>query len=279
MMKSSRRAEVASRSVLAAGAAEKVPPDGAELTIDDVARAAGMTVRNVRAHQSRGLLPPPEVRGRTGYYGADHVARLELIRELQADGFNLAAIKRVLARTPPGAAAPTLEFDRELRRSWQVDTPEVVTEAELAARFGGEGRPDLTGAAVAQGLLVPVGEGSYEVPTPALLGAAQELAALGMPLDAVLDVARGVSRHADSIARSFVDLFVEQVWQPFEDAGRPEKDWQRISEALERCRPVAITAVDGFIRRSLEVAIEDAYGRALRHGTPKRPPRRRTKRV
>ena len=60
-----------------------------------------MTVRNVRAHQSRGLLPPPEVRGRTGYYGAEHVARVELIRELQADGFNLELIRRLLERLAP----------------------------------------------------------------------------------------------------------------------------------------------------------------------------------
>src|SRR5947208_2625646 len=48
-----------------------------------------MTVRNIRAHQSRGLLPPPDVRARTGYYGPEHVARIELIRELQSEGFNL----------------------------------------------------------------------------------------------------------------------------------------------------------------------------------------------
>jgi DNA-binding transcriptional MerR regulator len=66
-----------------------VTSDDDELTIDELARRIGMTVRNIRAHQSRGLLPPPEVRGRTGYYGADHVARLELIQELQAEGFNL----------------------------------------------------------------------------------------------------------------------------------------------------------------------------------------------
>jgi DNA-binding transcriptional MerR regulator len=29
----------------------------AELTIDELARETGMTVRNIRAHQSRGLLP------------------------------------------------------------------------------------------------------------------------------------------------------------------------------------------------------------------------------
>ena len=57
----------------------------ADLTIDELARRTGMTVRNIRAHQSRGLLPPPEVRGRTGYYGSEHLARIELIRELQAE--------------------------------------------------------------------------------------------------------------------------------------------------------------------------------------------------
>ena len=65
-----------------------------------------MTVRNVRAHQSRGLLPPPEVRGRTGYYGAEHVTRIELIRELQADGFNLELIRRLLESTGSSPSAP-----------------------------------------------------------------------------------------------------------------------------------------------------------------------------
>ena len=78
-----------------------------ELTIDELARETGMTVRNIRAHQSRGLLPPPEVRARTGYYGPEHVARLRLIQELQGNGYNLAAIKRprrAAERLRPGCA-------------------------------------------------------------------------------------------------------------------------------------------------------------------------------
>ena len=66
------------------------------MTIDELARRTGMTVRNIRAHQSRGLVSAPEVRGRTGYYGDEHVARIELIREMQAEGLNLAAIRRML---------------------------------------------------------------------------------------------------------------------------------------------------------------------------------------
>ena len=70
-----------------------------KLTIDELARETGMTVRNIRSHATRGLLPPPEVRARTGYYGPEHVARLKLILELQANGHNLAGIKHLLSRT------------------------------------------------------------------------------------------------------------------------------------------------------------------------------------
>src|SRR5687767_10405553 len=80
-----------------------VPADGGSeaggevegLTIEQLASETGFTVRNIRAHQARGLLPPPEVRARVGYYGDEHVARLQLIQELQADGFNLKGIKQL----------------------------------------------------------------------------------------------------------------------------------------------------------------------------------------
>src|SRR5919201_6474726 len=86
----------------------------ASLTIDELARRTGMTVRNIRAHQSRGLVPPPQVRGRTGYYGDEHLARIELIKELQADGFNLEAIRRLLEGAG-GSSSEVLDFSRALR--------------------------------------------------------------------------------------------------------------------------------------------------------------------
>src|SRR3954451_4688628 len=67
------------------------------LTIDELAAVVGMTTRNVRAHQSRGLVPPPSIEGRTGYYGPEHVRRLTQVRRLQDEGLNLAAIAKVLA--------------------------------------------------------------------------------------------------------------------------------------------------------------------------------------
>ena len=79
-----------------------------QLTIEQLAAQSGMSVRNIRAHQARGLLAPPEVRLRVGYYGPEHVAQLRLIRELQDEGFNLGGIKRLLedTRGHGRAAAP-----------------------------------------------------------------------------------------------------------------------------------------------------------------------------
>src|SRR5450759_4364203 len=92
--------------------------DPEEYTVDQLAQASAVTVRNIRAHQSRGLLPAPKVRGRTGYYTQEHVARVRLIHEMQTDGFNLNAIKRILDGMPPGSAGEVLGFERALRTPW-----------------------------------------------------------------------------------------------------------------------------------------------------------------
>jgi DNA-binding transcriptional MerR regulator len=76
------------------------------LTIEQLAAAVGMSVRNVRAHQTRGLIPPPVRSGRTGRYDAGHVSRLRLIQTLQGLGFNLAAIQRIVA--DPGSFSQLL---------------------------------------------------------------------------------------------------------------------------------------------------------------------------
>ena len=74
-------------------------PAQSTLTIEQLAAESGMTVRNIRAHRARGLLPAPEVHERVGYYSSEHLARLRLIQEMQADGFNLRAIERLLEET------------------------------------------------------------------------------------------------------------------------------------------------------------------------------------
>lgn len=63
------------------------------MTVDTLARRAGLTTRTVRAHQTFGLLPPPRLDGRTARYDATHLERLRSVERLQDDGFSLAAIR------------------------------------------------------------------------------------------------------------------------------------------------------------------------------------------
>ena len=77
-----------------------------DLTIDELARETGMTVRNVRSHHSRGLLPPPEVRGRTGFYGPEHVERLRLIQRAAGRGLQARAASSGCSATRASGCSP-----------------------------------------------------------------------------------------------------------------------------------------------------------------------------
>ncbi len=236
-------------------------PD-ADMTIDELARASGMTVRNIRAHQSRGLLPAPEVRARTGFYGPDHVTRLQLIQELQGNGYNLAAIKHLLERSDT-SAQDLLRFADTLLAPVAAEQPEVVELAELRERFGaGEDRRPLE-RAVRLGIVVPLGEDRFEVPSPTVLRAGEQVLALGVPLDKLLDIAERLTKNADEVSRTFVKLFLEQVWKPFDEAGRPEADWPGVRDTLADLRPLVSDAFVGVFQQRMSRGVERAFGREL----------------
>jgi len=235
----------------------------AELTIDELARETGMTVRNIRAHQSRGLLPPPDVRARTGYYGPDHVARLRLIQELQGNGYNLAAIKD-LVNASSGSSQEALAFARALLAPFEDERPEVIDAAELAERFGGpDGDPKALKRAEKLGVVVPLGAGRYEIPSPTLLRAGETLMGLGIPLEMSLDVIETVARQADSVADAFVKLFLDRVWKPFDRAGQPDTEWPAVLAALEQLRPLATEVLVATFQPRMTQATETAFGREL----------------
>jgi DNA-binding transcriptional MerR regulator len=68
-----------------------------ELSITELADAAGVSRRAVRFYVQRGLIPPPTGLGRGRHYDAAHLERLKQIKDLQAAGHPLDAIARILA--------------------------------------------------------------------------------------------------------------------------------------------------------------------------------------
>jgi DNA-binding transcriptional MerR regulator len=250
------------------------------MTIRQLAERTGMTVRNIRAHQTRGLLPPPLVRGRTGYYNEEHVARIALTREMQADGLNLEAIRRVL-ESGNGAATEIFDFTRALRAPFEDEAPEIVEAEELAGVWGTGATPDpdLMRRAEKLGILRALPDGRIEVISPRLERAAVALADLGVGPEGALGTAEKLRGHADGVARAFVDLFVKEVWQPFDRAGRPEADWPKVREALDRMRPLASDALLAVFQIAMGEAVEKAGERTLRvAGSRKKPAGRKGRR-
>jgi DNA-binding transcriptional MerR regulator len=243
-----------------------------QLTVEQLAALTGMTVRNIRAHQARGLLAPPEVRMRVGYYGPDHIAQLRLIRELQDDGFNLTGIKRLLSDSA-GTAERLLAFKQALSAAAGTEPPQQITRSELGRRFRVSSRaaPEVLAQAQRLGVLVALNDDLFEVPSPSLLALAEEGVRNGIALTSALDALAEIERHVDSVSRSFVELFLGEVWKPFAQADMPAEGWPEIQEAVGRLAPVASEALMAIFQRRLGVRLQGAFGEIARRVSERVP--------
>ncbi len=238
-------------------------PLQADLTVEQLAAAVGMSVRNIRNHHTRGLLPPPEVRARVGYYSSEHVARLRLILDLQADGFNLAAIERLLSGSD-GLAERLLGLRRAVTTPFEPEQPELITTTELAERFGELSAKDAERVRKLK-LLVPLGDDRFEAPSPALLRAAGQVVALGIPMHAALVLVERMSRDCDSVSRDFTKLFLRELWQPFDEAGQPDEGWDELIEGVDSLRPLASEALLALFKLRMTAQLEQAFGKVIEH--------------
>jgi DNA-binding transcriptional MerR regulator len=247
--------------------ADKVLPvsradSDAELTVDELARETGTTVRNIRSLQTRGLLPPPAIRARTGYYGRGHAARVRMILAMQAEGFQLKAIERLLDR-PEAAAEQIFNFGRTLLESFGGAAPEFATSDELAERFGDQFAPGLLRKAEKLGLIKGLGEERWEIRNPTLVSAGEQLVALGVPLSHALAVAEKIEQHTAAIAKAYVRLFQSDVLGGSNDVERTPAEWVRIQDSLGRLRPLAVEAIRASFEQAMSEQIEARLRKAI----------------
>lgn len=232
--------------------------DGPEYRIDELARAAGTTVRNVRAYQDRGLLLPPRRTGRAGVYSTAHLARLRLIGSLLERGYTLANIAELLGAWERGQdVGAVLGLEAALVTPAASAGGQVVDAAGLAAAFG----PDATGLlddALAIGILQPAGDRGYVVVDPFVLEVGRLLVSAGVPLAEVLAAAKALRSHVEALARLFVGLVETHVVEPM-GAPMPPEGVRALASLVASLRPLASEvvaaelglAMDGEIRRRL----------------------------
>ncbi|WP_317697897.1 MerR family transcriptional regulator [Aeromicrobium sp. REDSEA-S32_B7] len=197
------------------------------MTIDALALASGMTVRTLRSHASRGLLPSPIMQGRVGYYNGSHLARLTFIKEMQSAGFSLSSIEQILAGVPDDAGEAMLHIIRGLLAPWDAEPTTTYTPEQILSLFGASATlesltefGDLVGAEFDP-------DGNVTVTAPGLLTAAAE-------------------------AVKFVE------------AGMPEEDWNRITGIHARLQPLAVqaflSAFQGAMTQEVSSALSEELG-------------------
>ena len=229
--------------------------------VDELAREAGTTVRNVRAYQDRGLLPPPRREGRAGIYSDAHLSRLRLIGRLLERGYSLANIDELLSGWEQGQdLRQLLGLEAAITGPFSEEVATWVTLTDLVELFGAMAEPDLLLRAVDLGLLVHEGGERFRVPSPRLLHAGAELIAAGVPLAAVLDHLVALRADVDRIALRFVDLVTTHVFG--DDAPAPA-DVPRLADVVQRLRPLAEMVVDAELARALEETAHDRLGDGL----------------
>lgn len=237
---------------------------GHGLTIEELAQRADTKTSTIRLYQSRGLLPPPQITGRVGYYSPAHLARLRVIARLQQRGYSLSAIQDLLTGWSQGTSlSELLGLEHELAAgSFAAGTePTELTSEDLAALFpDGELDPDILQRATALGLVTFHEEtGAVRIPSRAFLTVGQELGRRGVPPSVSLDEYEELAADARRIAGRFVALFERYVM------GTEDKldaaTLARLTAEIKRFRELAGLAVQDLVANALDDAAAEAMAR------------------
>lgn len=235
-----------------------------EYRIDDLAREAGVSVRNVRVYQDRGLLPPPRRQGRSGWYSENHLARLRLISRMLDRGYTFATIRELLTAAQYGLRVEDLFETGDIGGRWGSVLPEVrLTMAELRALFGDQTTAADIERTTELGALVADGEDGYSVRRPQLVQAASALVDVGVPLEDLLALAEHVRADLQDVARRFVGLVADHYLGTEGSERNLDPDKIReIAALINTVRPDANRVVQVLLAEGMEQEIAKAIDRA-----------------
>lgn len=234
----------------------------AEFSIDELARAGNSTVRNVRAYQDRGLLPPPERRGRKGVYTQAHLARLRLIGRLLERGYTLANIAELIAAWEQGRdLRHVMGLEAQLTRPWSDEAPGTVSLIDLVKAFGTNYKPADLARALELGIIERDGL-RFRVPSPKMLAVGSEIVRMGIPMRGLLDIVGGLRRNVERVADELIEVAVKSI-DLYDGELPPAEDVPRLAAMIGRLRPLADQAIESEVSRAMERALSRFLGDRL----------------
>ncbi|CAM3091972.1 MerR family transcriptional regulator [Williamsia muralis] len=232
----------------------------AEYRINELADVSGVSVRNIRVYQDRGLLPPPKIKGRTGWYSAEHLSRLKVISQMLERGYTFATISELLMAARYGLKVEhVLEGEPKRGSRWKnFRRMATITISELRKGLGATDSNIALGQRL--GLLVKEGAG-YAVTNPEVLAGAEVLVKAGIDLDVLLTRWERVQQDLQDIAASFVSIVTDKYFEDGSPLELEESEVIRLAELVHTVRPMAHEIVEVAFSKAMDTEISKALDR------------------
>lgn len=237
--------------------------ESGEYRIDELARLAGTTTRNVRVYRDRGLLHPPLRVGRIALFNDTHLTRLRLITSMLDRGYNIAHVNEMLSAWEQGKdLGDMLGLESAIAGSWATEKPQRMTLPQARRLIGDRAGFDRM---VSLGIIRLEDDDHATIVRPTLVEAFTEISQYGVALDKLIDVHVKVSPLIDQISAILVQTGLDEVVDKI-NPGAPMPDDVEVAElitTLVRFRTQAVSAVGATLAFSIESAVESVVAQLL----------------
>lgn len=243
-----------------------VRPHGAEASgeyrIEELARLAGTTTRNIRVYRDRGLLHPPLRVGRIALFNDTHLTRLRLVTSMLDRGYNIAHVHEMLNAWEQGKnLGDMLGLETAIAGSWATEKPERMSVADAKRLVDDEpGFERMVGLGV-----IRLEDDEAIIVRPKLIEAFNEIRQYGVATGKLIDLHEQIAPLIDEISGLLVRAGVEEVVHRINPGAAlpPDTEVAELITMLVRFRTQAVQAVSATLAFSIESTIESAVGGIL----------------
>lgn len=233
-----------------------------EYRIDDLARLAGTTTRNIRVYRDRGLLPPPLRVGRIALFNDTHLTRLRLITSMLDRGYNIAHVREMLSAWEEGKnLGDVLGLETAIAGPWTTEKPESMPVSD-AQRLVDDA--DAFERLVAL-QVIRIDGTQATITRPKLIEAFNEIRGYGVEFDKLIDLHEQIVPEIDKISDMLVRAGAEHVLDRIKPGAALPADAEiaELITMLVRFRTQAVATVTATLASSIESNIESLVGRIL----------------